>query len=283
MYVSFSGGKDSTVLLHQVRKLYPEVPAVFVDTGLEYPEIRQFVKTIENVTWLRPKMPFHKVIEKHGYPVVSKENAEKIHDISSTKSDKLRNKRLYGDAKGNGKLSEKWKYLLNAPFAISGKCCLELKKKPIKRYERMSNNKMFIGTMTGDSRLRKSYYLRVGCNSFEDRRPASRPLSIWKEKDIWDYISKYNLSYSTIYGMGYGRTGCMFCMFGVHMETGENRFQRMARTHPKQYKYCIEKLGLGDVLDYLKIDYKPKQGLLPQEYIEKHCKLSEEPLIPLTE
>lgn len=55
VYVSFSGGKDSTVLLHQVRRIYPNVPAVFVDTGLEYPEIRDFVKTIDNVVWLKPK------------------------------------------------------------------------------------------------------------------------------------------------------------------------------------------------------------------------------------
>ena len=40
VYVSFSGGKDSTVLLHIVRSMYPEVPAVFSDTGLEFPEIR---------------------------------------------------------------------------------------------------------------------------------------------------------------------------------------------------------------------------------------------------
>ena len=49
VYVAFSGGKDSTVLLHLVRSLFPEVPAVFVNTGLEYPEINQFVETIDNV------------------------------------------------------------------------------------------------------------------------------------------------------------------------------------------------------------------------------------------
>lgn len=76
VYVSFSGGKDSTVLLHIVRELYPNVEAVFVDTGLEYPEIRRFVKTFENVTILRPKMRFDEVIKKYGYPIISKEVGE---------------------------------------------------------------------------------------------------------------------------------------------------------------------------------------------------------------
>lgn len=79
VYVSFSGGKDSTVLLDLARRIYPDIPAVFVDTGLEYPEIREFVKSIDSVTWLRPKMNFRKVIETYGYPLVSKEISEKIY------------------------------------------------------------------------------------------------------------------------------------------------------------------------------------------------------------
>lgn len=62
MAVSYSAGKDSTVLLDLVRRAFPGVPAVFVDTGLEYPEIRDFVKATPNVVWLRPEMPFTKVI-----------------------------------------------------------------------------------------------------------------------------------------------------------------------------------------------------------------------------
>lgn len=78
VYVSFSGGKDSTVLLDIVRNRmgYENIPAVFVDTGLEYPEIREFVKTFDNVVWLKPKMNFKQVIEKYGYPFISKEVSE---------------------------------------------------------------------------------------------------------------------------------------------------------------------------------------------------------------
>ena len=80
VYVSFSGGKDSTVLLDIVRNRcgYKDVPAVFVDTGLEYPEIREFVKTFENVEWVKPKLTFKQVIQKYGYPFMSKEISESV-------------------------------------------------------------------------------------------------------------------------------------------------------------------------------------------------------------
>jgi 3'-phosphoadenosine 5'-phosphosulfate sulfotransferase (PAPS reductase)/FAD synthetase len=81
--VSFSGGKDSTVMLHLVRQIYPEVPAVFIDTGLEFPEIREFVKTIDNVILLKPKMRFDEVIDKYGYPIVSKRVSGYIHEVKN--------------------------------------------------------------------------------------------------------------------------------------------------------------------------------------------------------
>lgn len=80
VYVSFSGGKDSTVLLDIVRNrcFHKDVPAVFVDTGLEYPEIREFVKTFDNVVWLKPKKNFKQVIEEYGYPFISKEVSDRV-------------------------------------------------------------------------------------------------------------------------------------------------------------------------------------------------------------
>ena len=76
VYLSFSGGKDSSVLLDIARSMYPEMKAVFLDTSLEFPELREFVNTFDNVEYLKPKMNFRQVIEKYGYPVISKEVSE---------------------------------------------------------------------------------------------------------------------------------------------------------------------------------------------------------------
>lgn len=127
VFVSFSGGKDSTVLLDLARRVYADMPAVFVDTGLEYPELREFVKTKENVEWLRPKHPFFEIIEKYGYPVISKEVSNVIYGARRGQEHRIR--RLNGkalDKNGNPSIfnCEKYKYLLDAPFPISDKCCL---------------------------------------------------------------------------------------------------------------------------------------------------------------
>lgn len=259
VYISFSGGKDSTVLSHLCRSIYPNVPNVFIDTGLEWPEIRTFVATFSNTVWLKPTMPFHKVIEKYGYPVVSKTTSQRIYEIRTTKSEKLLNKRLYGDEKKNGKLAEKWKYLINAPFKISDRCCVKLKKNPSKKYERQSGNKPILGTLAEESRQRLFAYEKNGCNSFEQNRPVSNPISFWTEKNIWDYIKKEHLSYCDIYDKGIKRTGCIFCMFGEHNEHGglfnENKFQILQRLHPKKYDYCMNKLGLKKILPQIGVHY----------------------------
>ena len=77
--VFFSGGKDSTVLLHIVREMYGnDIPAVFVNTGLEFPEIQRHVRTFDNVVTLVPEMNFREVITRYGYPVISKDISQAI-------------------------------------------------------------------------------------------------------------------------------------------------------------------------------------------------------------
>jgi len=251
VYVSFSGGKDSTVLLDLVRNIYPDVPAVFADTGLEYPEIREFVKTIDNVTWLKPKIHFKDVIEKYGYPVISKEVSEAVWGTRKGYPSMI--KKLTDENRPYNCI--KYKNLLEAEFNISHKCCDEMKKVPFKDYEKQTKLKPFVGSMTIESRQRQTAWLKSGCNAFEAKRPMSLPISFWTDNDIWDYLKTYNIPYSKIYDMGYERTGCMFCMFGCHLEKEPNRFQRMKETHPKQYEYCMNNLGLAKVLDFINVKY----------------------------
>lgn len=270
VYVSFSGGKDSTVLLDLVRGLYPNVAAVFSDTGLEFPEIREFVKTIPNVEWIKPKLTFRQVIDKCGYPCVSKEQAEWIYRVRHGHSEKEYMKNVFGVMPDGSKtkycLSKKWRYLLDAPFEIGSGCCAELKKKPIRQYARKSGRVPFVGTMAAESMLRTQKWLQHGCNAFESKLPQSAPLSFWTDADVWEYIRTRNLPYCKIYDMGYQRTGCVFCMFGAHLEKEPNRFQLLQKTHPKLWAYCLKPkeeggLGMKEVLEFLKIPYENKEKI----------------------
>ena len=262
VYIAFSGGKDSTVLLHQVRKLYPDVQAVFVDTGLEYPEIRKFVKTVGNVVWIKPKIPFNKVIEKYGYPAVSKKIARHIEDLQNPTDKNVitRNTRLTGyNSQGvycpSQKCSKKWLKFVDSDIRLSGKCCDVMKKQPFKKYNKETGKKPFVGVMACESSMREKNYLKQGCNSFSSKtNPVSMPMAFWLEKDVYEYKEKYGLTFSKAYDTETS-TGCMFCMFGVHLEKEPNRFQRMKINHPKQYDYCINKLGCGKVLDFMSVNY----------------------------
>lgn len=77
VYISYSGGKDSTVLKHLVDSLYDDVPTVFVNTGLEYPEVQKAAIKNSDVV-LTPKMNFKKVLQTYGYPIISKEISEVV-------------------------------------------------------------------------------------------------------------------------------------------------------------------------------------------------------------
>lgn len=263
VHVSFSGGKDSTALLHLVRSIYPNVKGVFVNTGLEFPEIVEFVKSVPNVEILKPKKTFYEVIKNEGYPIISKKIARQIRTIRNVTSNNEATRRLYLDGiRKDGtktkffKLPNKWRFLINAPFKISEKCCDILKKQPLFEYERKTGSKPIVGVMASDSLYRQNVYLRYGCNSFEKGKAISRPLSFWTTEDVWQYIKENKIPYCKIYDMGEHNTGCIYCMFGVHLEKEPNRFQRLKKIHPKLWEYCIFKLNLKQCLDYIGVKYE---------------------------
>lgn len=291
VYVSFLGGKDSTVLLHIARELYPDIEAVFVNTGLEYPEIRQFVKTFDNVTILRPKMRFDEVIRKYGYPLISKSVANCVRGAKlgqQSRINLLNGKNVDGSDRKSKFSKAKYKPLLNVDFKISDMCCDVMKKKPSYDFQKRTGEKPIIATMAQESMLREKNWYKSGCNAFDNKHPQSAPMSFWTEQDVLQYIKENNIPITSVYGdvvykdedgfmyqdsifggklctTGCDRTGCIFCAFGAHLEKGESRFERLKRTHPKQYEYCIgggeyingvwqpskEGLGMGHVFDEL--------------------------------
>lgn len=307
VYVSFSGGKDSTVLKHIVDGMYDDVPALFVNTGLEYPEIQKFAMSQKNVVTVRPEMRFDEVLKKYGYPVVGKQQARYIRDLqnASSQNEATVNLRLTGMNRAGKyspsmKLAGKWVFLKYAPFKISEQCCDVMKKAPMKKFHKETGRHPITAVMASESSMRRKTWLRNGCNAFNAKNPISQPISFWTEQDILQYIKKYDIPYCSVYGdivptdgseqiegqlttfdllnnydgtllktTGCSRTGCIFCMFGCHLEKEPNRFQRLKETHPRQYQYCIgggnwvdgkwqpskEGLGLGKVLDYIGVDY----------------------------
>ena len=165
VYVSFSGGQDSTVLADmtaRVCKVYGwKLVLVFCNTGLEHPKIVSFVPKF--VEWLkiqyegldvelkiiRPRMSFKEVIEQHGYPVIGK-------DISScVKYYRKGSQWAINNFKGLDKdgnlhtykqgMYPQWKFLTDAPFKISDACCSILKEEPFEIYEKETGRLPILG------------------------------------------------------------------------------------------------------------------------------------------
>ena len=224
--ISFSGGKDSTVLMDIIRNRmgYKDIPAVFVDVPTQFPELKEFALTWDNVEVLKPKISFIEVCEKYGFPIISKEVSENIYtsikylekvDCEKPYSEKAyefdkqymphRLARILGIFEKNwkekktnntfngdlwcGSLQQtKWKFMLDANFSVSSECCKIMKKKPLHEYEKKTGRKPITAQMADESRLRLDNWLKNGCNGFDMKEPISNPMSFWTEQDVLLYI-----------------------------------------------------------------------------------------------
>ena len=228
VYLSFSGGKDSQVLCHIIDELHagnmchyltkeykflydklvrgkPSPPKVFCDTGLEFPEIRKHVKKFDNVVRLKPKMKWTEVVMDIGFLIGSKKTSRMISDLRHPTENNKASRNLYltgikrdGTKTKSFKLAKRWRKLIDADFKVSGKCCDVFKKDPFKEYEKLTGRKPIMATLTEESVQRRVSYLQTGCNSF-GVRAKSRPLSIWREEQVWEYSEKNNIRFADVY------------------------------------------------------------------------------------
>ena len=225
VYISFSGGKDSTVLMDIIRnQMGLNIPAAFVDVPTQFPELRDFAKTWENVEILKPKMSFMEVCEKYGFPLISKEVSQAIYEARNI----LKNQEKFKDKKYKygkpmrllqleGKLPHKEKgvltnevsqrydkskyaFMLSAKFDVSDKCCRIMKKNPLHQYSSQTKRKPMTAQMADESLLRTSNWIKYGCNGFNMKSPISNPMAFWTEQDILQYIHTYNLPICSVYG-----------------------------------------------------------------------------------
>lgn len=247
VYVSFSGGKDSTVLFHLARRLYPDILGVFCNTGNEYPDIIRFVRKTQaegaNIQIIRPKLTPRSVWTKYVFPLVGKDIARYIHDIRSNPDSKSSKLRLSKDTRFG--ISDKWKYLIAESYSTHNICCHKLKEEPMRYFGKKSGRYPIIGVMASESKRRECDYVKNGgCNYFEAKEPKSQPLSIWLEDDIWAYIDRFNLPIAEIYHKGAQRTGCMGCGFGAQF-ADDTRFQVLYDNYPKCYDMVMNYTNNG--------------------------------------
>lgn len=219
VYVSLSGGKDSTVLLDLARRAFPDIKAMFVNTGLEYPEIRKFALSFDNVDETHPvwgraakkhgKKPkdvitFKDVVTNYGYPIISKTVSNAIGESRRTPNGS-RWVRLHGGYKrkdGRKSMYDHSRYLplYYLPVRISDTCCKVSKKGPAHEYQHSTGLHPIVATMTDESLIRRQAWITTGCNAFSSKEPISKPMSFWTEQDVLHYISDYGVKICSVYG-----------------------------------------------------------------------------------
>lgn len=260
-YISYSGGKDSTVLSHIAKQMYPNILHLFANTTNEYPETLKHIQweINENHTNIITVYPidskgemwnFKKVVKRYGYPMFSKRVSNAIRTYQHAKTNRTKQNSIDYIERN----FKKYKDYMELP--ISDKCCDKLKKEPLRRKAKeLGMDCVILGILASESYQREKAWLEYGCNVFYKLKDNQcKPLSFWTDEDISEYIDKYKVKIPDLYNMGYTRNGCMYCGFGVHLEPAEtNRYKKLKETHPLQYAYFIN--NFGDLMIEFDVSY----------------------------
>lgn len=249
-YISFSGGKDSTVLSALVDMALPEnkIPRVYANTGMEYRLIVDFVERerakphLWELIMLKPSMPIKPTLEKEGYPFKSKGHSAYVERYqNSGKTDSV--KQYLGEREDKAPWStekscpKNLRYQFTDDFAIkiSDKCCLRLKEKPVKDW--IKENKKPYG-MVGLMRDEGGRRYKAKCVVFKQGKLKNfQPLvAVTKEWEEW-FIKEYGIDISDLYKPPYNfdRTGCKGCPFAIHLQ---KELDILEEYFPNERKQC---------------------------------------------
>lgn len=245
-YVSFSGGKDSTVLLALIKlceEIYTippnAIPAVFSNTGIELGITVDFVKWVKenwypNVQIIRPIKSFSEVIQEDGKPMLSKLKSHALHQYRKGKRTKALCGLLFDGVTQSGKsyyrnrIADKDIHILHDDFDIlaSEKCCYWMKKKPFEMYEIDNETKgTIVGLRASEGGIRQIETTRrvvAGgkiCTVETERGIRKYPIIDWTDEDVDAFVKQYNVPLSDAYTKyGFDRTGCMACPYARNVE-----------------------------------------------------------------
>lgn len=226
-YISFSGGKDSTILHYLIDLALPnnKIPRVFINTGIEYLDIVKFVKELANkderFVFIRPTKPIKKVLEEFGYPFKSKQHAHNVAIYQNSGMTITNQKYLGLDTKTKFLCPEILKYQFSDDFKIkiSDKCCYKLKKEPAKLWAEQNKKTITMTGMRSEEGGMRNY--QKDCAIFDGNDLVKfHPLKpITNEFAEW-FIEKYNIDLCVLYKppFNFKRTGCKGCPFSLDLQ-----------------------------------------------------------------
>jgi 3'-phosphoadenosine 5'-phosphosulfate sulfotransferase (PAPS reductase)/FAD synthetase len=241
--ICWSGGKDSTVVLHLSRLINPNIPVIYCDSGVDFPETREFVNKIANEWNLnlhiaKPKKgeTFWDCAKEYGWPILGKAISANVE--RSLRSGHIRNQ-----------MSLIEKSLARNRVRISTRCCKYILENPSKLVEKEINADVkIVGLMASESRARVRLWVDHGDyfyvkDYFGKNRGIFKalPVSIWTEDDIWDYHKLNSVPRCRLYDMGHKRNGCWPCAMGVR----NGQLKRLRQSHPKLFNYIVTQTEMG--------------------------------------